>query len=408
MYTINMERFKRTFERLSEIGATLKGGLNRTALSREDQESRDMFCSWMEEAGLEVRVDDVGNYYGHRKGEDETLAPVVLGSHLDTVYRGGRYDGITGVQAALEVIRTMNDLEIKTRRPVEIAVFTNEEGVRFEPSMLGSGVLAGVFDIEDIYRIKDRDGFTFGEELRKIGYRGLKENRLREVDTYLEMHVEQGPVLEKEEKAIGVLEGIRGMVHLEITIRGTQDHAGPSPMEYRKDSMMGAAAIIARTEKIAYETGHGTTVTVGKIKVNPCCSNVIPLETQFSVDVRNEEDSKMNEAIESIKTETERICAERGLTYEIEEFWRVNAIHFPKRLVDKVEEAVKARGYSYKRMMSGAGHDASYMFQIAQTAMIFVPSIGGLSHCEEEKSDYGDIEKGANVLLDVTLQQAGL
>ena len=403
---INQERLVTTFEQLSKIGETAGGGINRPALSDADREARDMFCQWMRDAGMTVRVDDAGNYYGHRPGLCEELAPVVMGSHLDTVYNGGRFDGITGVQAALEVMRTLNDNRIQTRRPIELAVFTNEEGTRFEPSMLGSGVLAGVFQIEDVYKTKDRDGLQYGEELKRIGYCGKRENRLASAHAYFELHVEQGPVLEQKGLSIGVLEGIRGMIHLEITIHGVKDHAGPSPMEYRKDPMMGAAKIITRIEEIAYEVGHDTTTTVGKISCIPCCSNIIPQEVSFSVDIRNEEDARMNEAEEKIKKAIEEICQLSGLTFDFEEFWRVDAIQFPKELVALVEQKTKERGFSYQRMVSGAGHDASYISQFVPTAMLFVPSIGGLSHNEAEYSRYEDIARGTDILLDVVMEQA--
>lgn len=403
---INGQRYKETFDELSQFGLTGRGGINRPALSDADKGARDQFCRWMKEAGLTVRVDDAGNYYGHRKGQDETLPPVVMGSHLDTVYNGGKFDGIAGVQAALEVVRTLNDYGITTKRPIEVAVFTNEEGTRFEPSMLGSGVLAGVYDIEEVYRTEDRDGVRYGEELERIGYKGLAKNRLKTADTYLEMHVEQGPVLEQEGFEVGVLRGIQGMVHLEVTITGVKDHAGPSPMKYRKDSLVGAAEMILEIQKAAYTVGHDTTTTVGKIEVFPCSSNVIPGVTKFSVDIRNEEDSYMDQAVKLIKGKIHQISERNGLSCEIVDFWRVDAIHFPEEVVALVEEAAKERGYHYRMMVSGAGHDASYISMIAPTAMMFVPSIGGLSHCEEEDSDFADIEKGVNMLLDVALKRA--
>lgn len=400
---VNKERLQHSFIELEQFGKTAGGGITRPALSLEDKLAREKLCEWMREAGLTVRVDDAGNYYGHRKGKNESLSPVVMGSHIDTVYHGGRFDGITGVQAALEVIRTWNDCNIETLRPVEMMVFTNEEGTRFEPSMLGSGVLAGVFDIEKVKKIKDMDGFSYGEELEKIGFNGTKENRLKEAHAYLEMHVEQGPVLDMRRTEIGVVKGIRGMLHLEITIEGVKDHAGPSPMEYRKDAMMGACQIIAKMEEICKIIGHDTTITVGKIKCDPCSSNVIPKMVSFSVDVRNEEDMYMDQARDAIKKLLHDTCEIKGLTYVFDEFWRVNAIHFPNRLVELVEESTKKREYSYIPIVSGAGHDASYMSSFIDTAMIFVPSIGGLSHCEEELSDYTQIAKGANVLSDTAL-----
>lgn len=403
---INIERFKETFDALSEFGKTEKNGLNRPALSDTDKKARDTFCQWMRDAGMEVRIDDAGNYYGHRKGLDDTLPPVVMGSHLDSVYYGGRFDGITGVQAALEVVRTLNDNHIITKRPIEAAVFTNEEGTRFEPSMLGSGVLAGVFDIADVYQIKDMDGISYEDELTRIGYKGRKENRLKNADTYLELHVEQGPVLEREKYEVGVLSGIRGMVHLECVVKGVKDHAGPSPMEYRKDAMLGTAMMITRIHDIAYEVGKGTTTTVGKVNPVPCSSNVIPGEVHFSVDIRNEEDEYMNRAVNLVEDCIRTISRQQELSCEINEFWRVDAIHFPKEVVDVVEKAAVDRGYRYKMMVSGAGHDASYLSGFVPTAMIFVPSVAGLSHCEEEYSRFEDIEKGVNMLLDAAVERA--
>lgn len=403
---VNIDRCKKAFEELEKFGKTSNGGMTRPALSDEDKGARDLFCKWLSDAGLSVRIDDAGNYYGRRGGEDENALPVVMGSHLDTVYKGGRFDGITGVQAALEVIRSLNDNNIKTKRPIEVCVFTNEEGTRFEPSMLGSGVLAGAFEIDEVYKIKDMDGISYGDELARIGYKGKKENRLTKAHAYYEMHVEQGPVLEKEGFEVGVLTGIRGMVHLEVTINGVKDHAGPSPMEYRKDAMIGAANMIARIEEIAYEVGFGTTTTVGKIQPFPCSSNVIPRTVKFSVDIRNEEDELMDKAVSLVKQAISEIAAQRGLTSEVEDFWRVDAIHFPTELVDIIEKSAVSRGYKYKKMVSGAGHDASYISMFVPTAMIFVPSIGGLSHCEEELSEFVDIERGINMLYDAVITSA--
>ena len=403
---VNAKRLEETFEYLGQFGATPGGGITRPALSDMDKQARDTFVGWLKEAGLSVRIDDAGNIYGHRKGEDDTAAPILMASHLDTVYNGGRFDGITGVQSALEVIRTLNDNNIVTKRPIEIAVFTNEEGTRFEPALLGSGIATGVFKKEDVYKTADRDGLLFGEELERIGYMGDEANRPKEIDTYFEMHVEQGPVLDNEGLQIGVLTGIQGMIWLDAEVIGEADHAGPSPMETRKDAMTGAVKIMREVNKIPYELGKGTTTTIGKIHTEPSCINVIPGKVCSSIDVRNEDDAIMYEAIDMIRERAEKICVEEGLSFKLERFWGTDAIAFPKELVDALEGFTKERGYTYKKMASGAGHDASYLSQVAPTAMIFVPSIGGKSHCEEEFTKYEDIVRGANLLLDMVLFRA--
>ena len=403
---VNGQRLKETFEYLGQFGATPTGGITRPALSDADKQARDTFVGWLKEAGLTVRIDDAGNIYGHRPGSDDSAPPILMASHLDTVYGGGRFDGITGVQSALEVIRTLNDNNVVTKRPVEIGVFTNEEGTRFEPALLGSGIATGVFKKEDVYQTADRDGLLFGEELERIGYKGEEKNRPGKLDTYFEMHIEQGPVLDNENLQIGVLTGIQGMIWLDAEVTGEPDHAGPSPMETRKDAMVGAVKIMREVDKIAYEVGHGTTTTIGKIHAEPACINVIPGKVTFSIDVRNEKDELMYEVIEKIKERAQNICSESGLGFHMEKFWGTDAIAFPKELVDMLEGFAKERGYSYKRMASGAGHDASYLSAVAPTAMIFVPSIGGKSHCEEEYTKYEDIERGANLLLDMVIARA--
>jgi N-carbamoyl-L-amino-acid hydrolase len=368
--------------------------------------ARDLYCDWLRQIALEVCVDDAGNIYGRKAGTDAMLPSVVMGSHLDTVYYGGRFDGITGVMGALEVMRTVCEKKIPHKRPLLVAVWTNEEGARFEPALLGSGIVAGKFEKEKIYAVTDRDGISFGEALERVGYRGEEKNRLRKVDTYLELHVEQGPVLDQAGLQIGVLRGIQGMVWLTVTVTGQADHAGPSPMETRHDSLMAAARMITAAEETARTLGERTTCTVGKIRVEPEVINVIPGKTCFSLDIRNESDELVQQARWMFSETAGRIAAQYGVRCEIEEFWRIDNIRFPQDMVELITETVKSKGYSFTEMVSGAGHDTNYLSLMAPAGMLFVPSIGGKSHCEEEASDYGDIAKGTEVLLDVALARA--
>jgi N-carbamoyl-L-amino-acid hydrolase len=403
---IDKERLKESFIAINRIGATPKGGVNRPALSEEDGMARDLYCEWLRRMPIEVRVDDAGNIYGFKDGSDRTLPPVVMGSHLDTVYCGGRFDGITGVMGALEVMRTVCDLRIPHKRPLMTAVWTNEEGARFEPALLGSGIVAGKFEKESVYAVTDRDGVSFADALRRVGYMGEEKNRLREADTYLELHVEQGPILDRAGLQIGALRGIQGVAWLTVTVTGQADHAGPSPMETRRDSLMAAARMITAAEEIARTLGERTTFTVGKLRVEPEVVNVIPGKTRFSLDIRNESDELLDRAQRMFSEAAGDIAVRYGVQCEIEELWRIDNVRFPKDMVDLITETVKAKGYSYTEMVSGAGHDTNYLSLMAPAGMLFVPSIGGKSHCEEEASDYEDIARGTETLLDVALARA--
>ncbi|HHW43103.1 MAG TPA: Zn-dependent hydrolase [Desulfotomaculum sp.] len=405
---INLSRMLERFNTLARFGATERGGLSRLALSDADKEARDQFVSWLIEAGLAVRVDDAGNIYGRREGTNSVAPAVLMGSHLDTVYKGGRFDGVIGVLGAFEVVETLNDYGVQTRAPLELVVFTNEEGARFQPALLGSGLITGYFTRDFVYSRRDQDGKTFGEELERIGYKGKEENRPGPLEAYLELHVEQGPVLEAEGLSVGVVEGIQGMVWLKVTIWGDADHAGPTPMEMRRDSMVAAARIISRVRELSYQLGKGTVTTVGHLCLEPNIVNVIPGKTVFTIDMRNPRDEIIEQGISAVKEIIARICENEKVSYMIDELWRVGATSFDLRVVQTVEDSVRERGYSYKRMISGAGHDAQYMARVTPVGMIFVPSIGGKSHTEEEAAPWDDIERGVNVLLTSALKLAGI
>lgn len=402
--TIDFNRLKNTIEQSASIGTIPKDGLRRLALTKEDQTMRDLFKKWLEEAGLEVRIDDFGNMFGRRNGKTD-LPPVVMGSHLDTQPNGGRFDGILGVLTPLEIIQTLNEHDIETDRPIEIVNFTNEEGARFEPPLLGSGGSVGVFTKDYVYSRTDRNGKTFEEELNNIGYKGDAKHRLKQAHAFIELHIEQGPVLESKQVAIGAVAGIKGMTWLELTVSGKGGHAGPTPMSLRHDALFATSDMISRIEKES-KIDSDISVTVGRLSVKPDVTNCIPEEVIFSLDVRHTDDDVRLAYINHIKSVMLEIADQRGVNLNIEELWEVQTTNFHSDIVTTIETQAKALGYTVERLYSGAGHDAKYVHEIAPTGMIFVPSIGGISHVEEEYSTDEDIEKGANVLLHTILQLA--
>ncbi|GAA0591323.1 Zn-dependent hydrolase [Virgibacillus siamensis] len=400
--TVNFARMKETIEYSAKVGEIPNQGLRRLALSKEDKTMREQLREWMIDAGLEVRIDDFGNMYGRRKGQTN-FDPLVIGSHLDTQPNGGRFDGVLGVLTALEAIRTLNDYEIETYRPIEIVNFTNEEGARFEPPLLGSGGLTGVFSKEYVYNRQDRDGKFFKNELAEIDFKGGETNRLQRAHAFLELHIEQGPVLENEGVTIGAVEGIKGMSWLELKVTGEGGHAGPTPMPLRKDAMMAAANIISHIEQKSNVFDNDLTVTVGRLDVKPGAVNCIPEEIVFSVDVRHLDDEVRKKFIDEMKVEMQDMATDRKVELETETLWEVNTSTFHEGIIDQVSKSAERLGYSNRRLYSGAGHDAKYMNAFCATGMIFLPSVDGKSHVESELTLDEDIEKGANVLLDTMI-----
>jgi N-carbamoyl-L-amino-acid hydrolase len=403
---INAARLHASLRRLAEIGATPGGGVTRLALSPEDRAGRDLLRRWMEEAGLHVRVDDFGNMTGRRAGAESGPA-VLLASHLDSVRRGGRYDGAYGVLAALEVMRALNDAGVATRRPLELVNWTNEEGVRFEPAMLASGAVAGRFTPEYVYGRTDRDGARFGEELERIGYKGERANRPGPAVAYLELHVEQGPVLEDAGAPVGVVEGIVGITWSEVTVAGRADHAGPSPMPLRRDALVAAARLIAGVDDMA-RTVEGAVGTVGRIAAEPNVINTIPGNVTMSVDLRHPEAATLDRLVAGLERLAEEVSSQANVAIGVNRFWTSEPTPFAAEIVDTVQAAADELGIPTRRVWSGAGHDAKYMQEIVPSAMIFARSINGLSHCEEEYSTPEDLEAGANVLLGAALRLAGI
>lgn len=403
----NIDRLKASLLDMAKIGATPGGGVTRTALSDADREGRNLFVAWLKAADLAVRVDDLGNIYGRLEGSDPRAAPILMGSHLDSVPGGGRFDGVFGVMTALEVARSLRDLGIKPRRSVEVVDWTNEEGARFEPAMMCSGVIAGRFTPEYVYSRTDHDGKVFGEELARIGYKGGFANRPKQIHAYFEPHIEQGPVLEAEGLPIGVVTGILGLKWMNITLHGVQQHAGPSPMRARRDAMVTAGRIIAGLRDLALEYPDPAVATVGRIKATPGIINQIPGEVVLSADMRHWTHEGHEEMGAKAVALIKRIAAEEKVDADVDVYWTCPPIIFPAQMVDLIESKVKDLGVPYRRIVSGAGHDAQYIHEIAPTGMIFVRTIGGRSHCETEDIVWEDARAAADVLLNAVLDLAG-
>ena len=403
---IDRKRLEATIEELGRVGATARGGLTRLALSDEDKQGRDLMIAWMRQAGLRVTVDQMGNIFGERPGAPGH-APVMMGSHVDSVPTGGKYDGQLGVLCALEAIRVLNDQRVRTRHPVTLVIFTNEEGARFQPAMIASGVMAGKIALEDAYNARDKDGLRLVDELERIVYLGAEPCEPRPLRAYLELHIEQGPQLEEEGLSVGVVEGIVAIAWSRLTIHGVQDHAGPTPMRIRHDALVAAAEVVAGVRGIARELGGDLVTTVGNLTVGPNIPNAIPGRVTLSIDMRDPSDATLDRARPRLDRLVAEACQREGVTYELEHYWRVPYTPFDRDVVDAVERAARASGARHRRILSGAGHDAQYMAAIGPTGMVFVPSRGGRSHCEEEFTAIDDIEDGANTLLGAALELAG-
>jgi beta-ureidopropionase / N-carbamoyl-L-amino-acid hydrolase len=403
---VNAERLRATIKELARIGGTAGGGMHRLALTDEDKQARDLFVQWLKELGLEIIVDEMGNIFGKRKGRSPQLPMVLSGSHLDTQPKGGRFDGILGVTGALEAMRTIHENHIDTERSIAIVDWTDEEGTRFAPAMLGSGVWAGYFDRDWAYSRADLAGKSFGEELERIGYRGKTQARKWPVHAYYEYHIEQGPVLEKMGKRIGVPKGILGITWFDVYVEGQANQAGPTPMNARQDALVAAAEMILKVNDLPAKMGADLVTTVGEIQNFPNSRNIIPDRVRFTVDIRSWDDPFKNRAAEAIKKEFTEIGQKRGCSVRVDVIWEIPHTEFSSNLVGRVEKIASLLGYSNYPMVSGAGHDAAYVCRVAPTAMIFVPSIGGRSHVEVERTHWEDCEAGANVLLHCLLQSA--
>ncbi len=403
---INRDRLLARIESLAAVGAIEGGGVCRLALSDEDRAGRDRVVGWMRDAGLAVTVDRIGNVVGVRAGR-KPGAPVMTGSHIDTVRTGGRYDGNLGVLAGLEVIETLNDAGIDTEHPVAVAFFTNEEGARFAPDMMGSLGYVGGLDAETILATRGIDGSTVGENLERIGYAGEAPIGVPQVRAFVELHVEQGPVLEEEGVTIGVVEGVQGISWTEYTITGVSNHAGTTPMRLRHDAGYAAAAIATEVRAIARDFGGDQIGTVGALALKPNLVNVIANHALLTVDLRNTDERRLRAAEGRLAGFVEELARGEGVQVTSRTLARFEPVTFDPDMVNRVEKHATSHGHSVRRMPSGAGHDAQMFARVCPTGMVFVPSVDGISHNVKEFTAPEDLEAGANVLLSVLTELAG-
>jgi N-carbamoyl-L-amino-acid hydrolase len=387
----------------AQIGATAKGGICRLTLTDLDLQVRDWLKAQCQALGCAIAVDEVGNMFARRPGKNPGLPPIAMGSHLDTQPTGGKFDGPLGVLAGLEALRTLHDRGYVTNAPVELVNWTNEEGARFAPAMLASGVFAGVFTPDYAYSRTDRDGKTFGEELARIGYRGTDKAGARKFSGMFELHIEQGPILEHEGRMIGIVQGAQGVRWYDITISGEEAHAGAMPMKLRKNALIGAARMIERIDTIARDISDAVG-TVGLIESRPNSRNVIPGEVFLTVDFRHPDEKCFDFMEMQLREALAEILPPLQLAYRENRIWASPPVHFSPELIDCVGVAVETAGFSYRDMVSGAGHDSVYISRVAPTTMIFVRSRGGISHNEAEWTSFEQCAAGAQVLLNAVLE----
>ncbi len=404
---INGERLWQSLMELAKIGATPKGGVCRLTLTDLDKQGRDLVQSWARQAGMSVVIDKIGNGFMRRPGRNNALPPIVTGSHIDTQPTGGKFDGNYGVLAGIEVVRTLNEHGIETEAPIEVAFWTNEEGSRFVPVMMGSGVFARAFTLEHAYAARDTAGKSVKEELERIGYVGTQEPGEHPIGAYFETHIEQGPVLEDNDKTIGVVQGVLGIRWFDCTVTGMEAHAGPTPMALRKDAMQVSTHLMQEVVAAALRHKPHGRGTVGMVHVHPNSRNVIPGRVKFSIDLRNASDALVDTMADEVKAYAEQLSRDSGLPIQIELVSSYPAQVFHADCVDAVARAAAKLGYSNMPAVSGAGHDAVYMAQLAPAGMIFIPCKDGISHNEIEDAKPEHITAGCNVLLHAMLERAG-
>lgn len=406
--SINSQRLWQSLMDLAKIGATEKGGVRRLALTQLDGQARDLFIRWCKEAGCEITIDKIGNIFARRAGRNNALPPIVTGSHIDTQPSGGKFDGNYGVLSGLEVVRTLVDSGIVTEAPIEVAVWTNEEGSRFTPVMMGSGVFIGAFPLEEILKQKDIDGISVGEALNDIHYAGPASVGGRPIGAYFEAHIEQGPILEDEDKVLGVVVGALGLRWYDVVVTGQDAHAGPTPMRLRKDAMVATAHIVADINALAYRYQPNGRGTVGFMQVKPNSRNVIPGEVQFSVDLRHADDGQLEQMEQEMRAACAKFADAERCTVKVDRVANYPASKFDSACVTAVRGAAQNLGLSQMDIVSGAGHDAIYMARVCPTSMIFVPCEGGISHNEIENARQDHLAAGCNVLLQVMLERAAV
>ncbi|MBR0651134.1 Zn-dependent hydrolase [Roseomonas terrae] len=391
---------------MAEIGATPKGGVKRLTLSDVDKKGRDTFRTWCEALGLTVRVDAIGNMFARRAGRDPKRLPVLLGSHLDSQPTGGKFDGALGVIAGLEVMRSLNDLNITTEAPIELVNWTDEEGSRFGHSLMGSGTWAGIYSLDKTYGLKDVDGISVSDALDSIGYKGEHPAKPFPADAYFELHIEQGPILEREAKQIGIVTGAQAQVWYDAVITGQDSHAGTTPPSARKDALVAAARIVTLVDKLMRARGEDGRGTVGWLQIPQPSRNVVPGEVRFSVEFRHPIDGEITALAETFPADAARLVAETGCRLDLTELFRIPAQPFDPSCVDLVRQATQRLGLSSREIISGAGHDAVYVARSVPTAMIFTPCKDGLSHNEAESILPEEAEAGCQVLFEAVVARA--
>ncbi|TIS61045.1 MAG: Zn-dependent hydrolase [Mesorhizobium sp.] len=405
---INSDRLWDSLMEMAKIGPGIAGGNNRQTLTDSDKQGRELFKSWCDGAGLTMGVDQMGTMFMTRAGTDPDALPVYVGSHLDTQPTGGKYDGVLGVLSGLEVVRSLNDLGIKTKHPIVVTNWTNEEGARFAPAMLASGVFAGVHTQEYAYARKDLDGLTFGDELKRIGWVGDEKVGARKMHAYFEYHIEQGPILEAENKQIGVVTHCQGLWWLEFTLTGREAHTGSTPMNMRVNAGLAMARILEMVQTVAMENQPGAVGGVGQVKFSPNSRNVLPGTVIFTVDIRSPDQAKLDGMRARIEKEAPKICELLGVKCSVEAVGHFDPVTFDPTLVGRVRTAAEKLGYSHMNLISGAGHDACWAAKVAPATMVMCPCVGGLSHNEAEDISKEWAAAGADVLFHAVVETAGI
>lgn len=405
---IDGQRLWDSLMEMAKIGPGVAGGNNRQTLTDEDGEGRALFQKWCEKAGATMGLDTMGNMFARRDGTDPDALPVYVGSHLDTQPTGGKYDGVLGVLAGLELIRTLNDLDIKTKHPIVVTNWTNEEGTRFAPAMLASGVFAGLHDQDWAYARKDSDGKTFGDELTRIGWKGDEPVGERKMHAFFELHIEQGPILEAEGKDIGVVTHGQGLEWTQVTITGKDAHTGSTPMPMRRNAGLGMARVMDKVDEIALAHAPNAVGAVGSLDVYPNSRNVIPGKAVFTVDFRSPDIDVLADMVKQMKEAAQKICDDMELQVEFEKVGGFDPVTFDAGCVTAIRNAADRLGYTHQDVISGAGHDACWISHVAPTAMVMCPCVDGLSHNEAEEITKEWAAAGADVLLHAVVETAGV
>ena len=405
-FRVNGDRLWESIMEMAKIGPGVAGGNNRQTLTDDDAKGRELFKSWCEKEGLAMGLDTMGNMFARREGTDPNALPVMVGSHLDTQPTGGKYDGVLGVLGGLEIIRTLNDLDIKTKHPIEIVNWTNEEGTRFAPPMLSSGVFASMHTEEWAYNREDSEGKKFGDELKRIGWRGEEPVGERKLHAFYELHIEQGPILEDENVDIGVVTHGQGLNWLQVTLVGKESHTGSTPMPKRVNAGLGMARITQLVDEIALSHAPHAVGAIGHIDVYPNSRNIIPGKVVFTVDFRHPNKEVIQDMEDRMRKGAADIAEKIGLTMDIEKVGNFDPVEFDKDCVEKVRDAAKTLGYSHMNIVSGAGHDACWINRVAPTAMIMCPCVDGLSHNEAEEITKEWSTAGADVLFHAVVNTA--